>query len=672
MTKPFYIIAGSLVAITGLSGAVLRSTIVSADNDSGTDTLNINVPIACTMSGNINTAHTATINNGTYSGASGSEYENGIGKTTLTTYCNDQNGFSIYAIGYTGNVAGNTNLVGTSVSGNATIATGTATSGPTSSWSMKVTKVTDSSTSYTPANMSITNSFNDYHVVPDAYTKVAEYHAATGSSATDTILGAKVETTYAAFISSNQIADTYSGQVKYVMVHPYDDLAPIEPLADSDCPINSICYIPNASDIVGSMDSISSTKITKSPLAGVQSAGSSGTYVLIAPNYSRAGYGFAGWSPDFNATTSSTIYGPNQTITTATDGTGDADVSEHGLILYPVWIASTGNLQDSSRVATLCGSGSGSLTQATYNSTTGKMEATLTSMTALTDQRDGNVYTIAKLADGKCWMTENLRLNAENTIGDTNKNLSQGYGTSTTYGNFTGLANSENANFDNTNPPVANSLYSTDGSTTNTIQGGNSSYYAFRMPRYNNNNTNRSLIASYNGNGDTTYYQWYSYGNNYSWAAAMASVIEYTGPTTQTEGKTSETANTSLCPSGWRLPYGRNTGNGATAGGFSYLDTQMGGSGTNATPSTNPTGAARTIIWRSFPNNFVYSGLFNFASAQGRGTGSGYSVGGYWSSTVVRGDYVYYTYLNHDPFSPGTNEVGNKRSGHSIRCISDN
>jgi hypothetical protein len=75
--------------------------------------------------------------------------------------------------------------------------------------------------------MSITNSFDSWHTVPDDYTKVAEYHASTGSSATDQSLGAKVETTYASYISTSQPADTYTGKVKYVMVHPYDGAAPV-------------------------------------------------------------------------------------------------------------------------------------------------------------------------------------------------------------------------------------------------------------------------------------------------------------------------------------------------------------------------------------------------------------------------------------------------------------
>ena len=65
------------------------------------------------------------------------------------------------------------------------------------------------------------------------------------------------------------------------------------------------------------------------------------------------------------------------------------------------------------------------LTQANYDSETGVLSAALSSVTALTDQRDGETYAVARLADGNCWMIENLRLDAEDTLGDTNKVLAQ-------------------------------------------------------------------------------------------------------------------------------------------------------------------------------------------------------------------------------------------------------
>ena len=236
-----------LSTVTLLSGVALASSRVSAEDPSVVDQINITVPVACTMSGTGQTSHNATLNPGTYSGASGSEYEAGIGKTTLTTYCNDNNGFSIYAIGFTGDLykgESHTKLIGQNT--NQSISTKVYANGDTdSNWSMKVTKVDNPVSgdpiTYNPDNMSIQNSFNSWHVVPDVYTKVAQYNSNTTDPATtDTTLGAKLETTYATYISSSQPADTYTGQVKYTLVHPYDTSSPatitMQNLNIADCP----------------------------------------------------------------------------------------------------------------------------------------------------------------------------------------------------------------------------------------------------------------------------------------------------------------------------------------------------------------------------------------------------------------------------------------------------
>ena len=61
-------------------------------------------------------------------------------------------------------------------------------------------------------------SFSEYHVVPNEYTKVAHKNSMTNM--TETAGGVKLTTTYAAYISKTQPADTYSGQVIYTLVHP--------------------------------------------------------------------------------------------------------------------------------------------------------------------------------------------------------------------------------------------------------------------------------------------------------------------------------------------------------------------------------------------------------------------------------------------------------------------
>ncbi len=231
-----------LLTITLLSGAVLISSTVSADdNTSVVDQINITVPISCTLSGTGMDTHNANINNGLY--------VPDIGTTTLHAFCNDNEGFAIYAAGYTGNEVGGTNsnkLVGTSASGNATIESGIATSTgnpDVSNWAMKLTATQDSGdTTGTNAftidsapNVALPSeaesgateaSFSNYHVVPNEYVKVA--HKNSGTDMTATTGGVKLTTTYAAYISKTQPADTYSGQVIYTLVHP-SSAAPVLP-----------------------------------------------------------------------------------------------------------------------------------------------------------------------------------------------------------------------------------------------------------------------------------------------------------------------------------------------------------------------------------------------------------------------------------------------------------
>ena len=119
----------------------------------------------------------------------------------------------------------------------------------------------------------------------------------------------------------------------------------------------------------------------------------------------------------------------------------------------------------------------------------------------LYDIRDSNSYTIAKLADGKCWMTENLRLSG---------------GTS------------------------GRTLYSSDS---------NISTASWILPSENTSFPTSCVDTAYNmSSGNTTY------GNYYNWYAATAG----TGTCSMSSGN----ASSSICPKGWRLPTG---GSGSTS-----------------------------------------------------------------------------------------------------------
>ena len=603
-----------LVMLTLLSVAVLSGSKVSATDDSVVDEVDITVPVSCTLSGTGMNSHNAEIPNGTYTAD--------IGTTTLKAFCNDDAGFAIYATGYTGNTIGETNsnkLVGTNASSNATIDTGTATSAgnpDTSNWAMKLTTVSSPTPTYP---ITLDNGFGSYSAVPNSYTKVAHRDSSTdiGTSAE----GATLTTTYAAYISKTQAADTYSGQVIYTLVHPATE----EPLQPQQSTAGCINYFANASTAVGTM--------------GCQSATDGNTITLLASNFSRTGYGFAGWSDKYDYATNSSakFYGPQESITVPTGTT------TNGLSLYAVWIKSEGSLQDASKVTALCGTNGvgGSLTTAPTDGT-----ANLSSVSALTDQRDNQTYAIAKLADNKCWMIENLRLEAENTRSAEKQALAQGYGISSTYGNFGGLADAESANF--TESTTANSLYYSGTQSGNaSIDIGTSNYPGYRMPRYNNLNnqstsTNRPQNPTTNSaTNSTTNAGMYSYGNYYTWHAAIADTTYYSS---------GDHGTTSICPAGWRIPQGYTT-----SAGFGKLDVDIGGTGGGQTTRE------ASNRWRKYPNNFLCSGVFYTSSALNRG-----SYGYYWSSTAYNNN-SYSLYLSSSNVRPGTNSY-NKNYGQSIRC----
>ena len=618
-----------LMSASIISFLILTSNPVSAD-DSVISDVSISVPVSCSVTGTLDTDHTATVNNGTY--------QEDIGTTTFKVVCNDNSGYSIYAVGYSNEEFGNTKMLAT-IGGVLTPAsdfnTGLNTSGNTSAWAMKIIPVTTASSGttqpYTPTIESDTNgSFSNYHIVPSTYTKVATF-----ASSTDFTIGSSIQSTYRVFISSNQLAGNYNGKVRYTLVHPASEV-PTQPVA---CTHNRICYNPNGSNVVGTMGQ---------PYINSSATGTS----LLPSNFSRDGYGFAGWSDvfDYDSNPNAHFYGPQEDITFAA---GQYTDSNPGLSLYAVWIKSAGSLQDSAKVAELCGTGTGSLTTAPTDGT-----ANLSSISALTDSRDNQTYAIAKLADGKCWMIENLRL--ENTTSDNSiGNLSQGYG-----GSFGGLANAESTTFYQTD--AANSLYySGVQSGTASIDVGTNDYPNYRIPRYNNLNT-QSRASNPTSNhfaDDHTTGGLYSFGNYYNWSAAMASTLyfdNYNSPSIADAN--GETANTSICPSGWRLPYGKNTGRGASPGGFSYLDIQLGGTGSSQSTTES------VKRWENFPNNFLTSGYCVSSGIWSRGWD-----GNYLTSTVSGIDDVYMLalwYSNPGGVDPGT-EISGKGFGLNIRCVAD-
>ena len=602
-----------LLGITTVLGMVLASSRVSADDPSVVDEINITVPVSCTMSGTGMQSHNVEIANGTYTPD--------IGSTTLHAFCNDNEGFAIYAAGYTGNEVGGTNsnkLVGTTASSNATIVSGTATTAGSpdiSNWAMKLAISQDSGDTTTNAstidsapNVDLPSqaeqgatpaSFSQYHVVPNEYVKVAHKNSMTDMTAVSG--GVKLTTTYAAYISKTQPADTYSGQVIYTLVHP-SFAAP----STSNCEPGYICYDANADidEIEGAMGNQTlQARDWSSCVNGTDNATycydadynevdpstlpyQEGVYVenitLQASNFKRDGYGFAGWND--KADMSGTNYGPNQTISVT------QDMIDNGLTLYAHWVESTGNLQGWNGCSAL----------------------NTNQVIGLTDTRDNNVYAVSKLADGNCWMIENLRL----------------------------------ADTDSNNSPITlNSTNTNNPASTFTALSATSNEWCteFNGTCINQNKLNTSNTISFTNN--TTGSQTsdiYSYGNYYNWYTATAG----TGTYSQTSGN----ATGDICPKGWSLP------TGGTGGQFSALDSAMGGTGGyQGTPEASNR-------WRTYPNNFLYSSYWSGSVVNARG-GYGY----YWSRTASNSGNAYNLGFGSEYVNPVTGNI--KYFGLTVRCL---
>ena len=602
-----------LLVMTMLSGIVLSSSIVTADNDSVVDEINITVPVACTISGIGMNTHNATINNG--------QYDSAIGETTIKALCNDNEGFAIYTIGYTDDTDGVNVLTSSTLGTTFDITTGTQTSGVDSKWAMKLTA--DSGQTYP---IVIENSFNNFHNVPDDYTLVAS--RASGTDVGTSAIGSTITTTYQAYISSTQPAGTYTGQVKYTLVHPNDADAPEKPFM---CPANTICYHPNGDDVVGSMDVLLNGGSYYDYYGygddiGRQPVTSSSWMQLVSSNYSRAGYGFAGWNTEPDGT--GTNYGPNQMI-------NPGNLPRRGLNLYAKWVQAEDNVT----------------MQSFDDSVQPYASAAIGTVIGLTDARDNNVYAVAKQVDGKWWMMENLRLDP----GTANITLS------------------------NTNNPTLSFLSSLSNvSSTDVWCGDASDENCTDRVVYNTANLDRSLDADgnihYDENWEFANASWYSYGVYYNWYTATAG-----------HGDTNFSENTGericddyfyetncyyyapstsgdICPSSWRIPPGADGSSIdanalAVPGSVMYLSDLI----------YDDEGAIR------YPLNYVTSGYYYSNVQGGRGIAYGELLNMWWTSTIGMSDNGVDLIENNgfNGFSFGLNSASSESRiyGFPVRCV---
>ena len=379
----------------------------------------------------------------------------------------------------------------------------------------------------------------------------------------------------------------------------------------TDCPPNTICYSPNVAnpnDVEGEMgnQSISNTDTST---------------VLYAPNFKRTNYGFAAWNTHPNGI--GINYGPNQTLSLETN-----QYQNFGLKLYAKWVANTDNMQNWTNCNNM----------------------NIGDVTALKDTRDNNVYAVAKLADGKCWMIESLRL-ANKDANNNDINLTS----ANTHDPSLPLTNSDST--------TSNHLSPTTNPTQTAWCTSNSNACDNKSMLTTNNTTTfiNNTSSSYNAGGDI-----YNFGNYYNWYSATAGHGKYGN-----NYGSSYYAPGDICPLGWHLPRGGNKTQESTNELWQLVVTGI-NNGVNpanynssSTPyyTGTPEGTNVSNALRSYPNNYVFSGYVNGSSIQHRN-----SRAGYWSASGSSTNQAYGMDFDANGVAPGTYS-DNKYYGRAVRCV---
>ncbi len=241
---------------------------------------------------------------------------------------------------------------------------------------------------------------------------------------------------------------------------------------------------------------------------------------------------------------------------------------------------------------------------------------------SLQDTRDGKYYLVSKLADGNCWMSQNLELMLDSTKALTNERTDLNTKTSWTPENSTFTEVPTTSTWPADNEAASSAAYS---------------YYPIASNRYFQGGTTRTSTPTDSG----VEYDWEKAGIYYNWYSATAGSGTY--------AMTSGNAEDSICPKGWMLPLG-------TTENKSLYNLVPGKYGSQKMTSS--------------PVNFLYAGYYlNYNGANGFMVYSSMSHvdGRLWSSTVysqiLAYDLGFYPKDNVQQYESG------KSYGFNVRCV---
>lgn len=259
--------------------------------------------------------------------------------------------------------------------------------------------------------------------------------------------------------------------------------------------------------------------------------------------------------------------------------------------------------------------------------------------TTLIDTRDNKSYLIRKLADGNCWMGQNLSLNLSTEKPLTNID--------------TNLISKSSWQPENTTQANTGVVWEKDDGAARSISVGWDQYWA--------GGNSFTADGSEAQGGEVGYAQ---RGNYYNWFAATAGSGKLTDIDSTTDGDRviDGAVQDSICPKGWTLPAGGNSSVGITDGSVKsfYNLAQFYTGVTGFIPDVT----IDTLY--AFPMNFSPTGFYDHQSGEISQVGIRQT---YWTnSSSTNVDYAYLLNYDSGKIWPGVASVL-KVHGLSIRCV---
>ena len=299
-------------------------------------------------------------------------------------------------------------------------------------------------------------------------------------------------------------------------------------------------------------------------------------------------------------------------------------------------------MQDS-RLSTVCTTATTPSSSATNLDTDGTHIGDTNYVPSITmiDKRDNQEYTIRKLADGNCWMTENLRygINLDNTPHPWNSTTDPSL--TDTNANTTKMADLTTSQICTTNSDCKNP----NGSDVTAFSSGAINY-------------TRPYIGIFDANAiDTVDNTGTKYGVLYNYCAASGGIVCTSSAQADTIG--------SICPKGWKMPGMSGTTTGLDS--LPYSPTETDGSVDtldNLVSLYNAGGEGASYYQNAVarPLSFLRSGYFLDGTLHRGG-----SNGGVWWSTKALSNYAQFDLAL---YGGATRRSGNSKFyAFAIRCV---